>query len=384
LALFCNNFYLAFSGNVISEAGYLLVFGVSIYGALRREWLWKSGPKPLLALGALTALLILTRVIGIAFFAAALWEMLQAKRFKDMGRYGAAVMAGILPYFLINKLASGTATYHTKGWEMLLNHGGVSTLVLAMGGNCYFYLKGLALLTFLYFPSVVPNIAWLKAICTAAMAGVAGAGAMRSGRTPAGRFLCVYFLIYGLVCVSWPYQGSRFVLPVYPLFLLWFLTGFMSWRSKNADKWACAILSVLILGTNLREVGNILRTSWTRPADMPQQSYSWLREHSAPEDLIVSMDIARICYYADRKGIHSIASDSPASFARRARELKTRYFFLKDADYVATVGGIPDPTAMQQARLAEYLGHGEFFRLVYENPGEKVRVYALASPGVRL
>lgn len=369
LGLFFNNFYLAFSGNVTSEAGYMLIFGVALFLA----------PRRVLFSGLLTACLILTRVIGTSFLIAAGIEMALSKKFKNTFAYAGLVLLGVLPYFLLSKFSSGTYTYHAAGWEML-GPGGPASAARVVLENAYYYLKGLALLTFIYFPAFLPDILALKLLAILAVAALACRGAFRQLPAPPGRFLVIYFLIYGLVLAVWPSQSARYALPVYPIFLFWILAGIESWVAPKRAALVWAAMGLLMLGSNLKEIKGILKTSLTSPADMPHQSYLWLREHSAPTDLIVSMDIARICYYADRTGIHFVPSDSLESFVDSSRRMGVRYFFLKQAEYVGTADNVSDPVAVQYRRLSDYLGRREFFKPVYENSDEQVKVYELASP----
>lgn len=375
-ALFFNGFYLSFAGSVISEAGYLLLFGAGAYLIARREWLARPTGERLALLGLLSAFLILTRVIGTAFFLAAVLELCLARRFREAARYAAVVAAAVLPYFLLCKLASGAFTYHASGWAVL-SQASVPAAVKIPLANAYFYLKGLSLLTFIYFPAFMPNAAWLKIPVAAAVVGVAAFGAARAAALPGGRFLLAYSLLYGMVCAAWPFQGPRFIVPVYPLFAFLFLSGLVSLVPRRFEARALAALGVLVLATNLGEIGGLLRASLTQGPDIPHIAHAWLRDHSTEGDLIVSMDIARIRYYAGRRGIHFLPSDSLESFVRRARELGARYFFLKEVGYVGTTLGGADSVAAQYARLAEYLGHAEHFALVYENRKEGVRVFVL-------
>ena len=292
-------------------------------------------------------------------------------------RFGIVVALTVAPYFVLSKLASGSYSFHGSGWA-LWSQDPVSALRIP-AENLYFYFKGLTLLTFVYFPSFFPNVLWLKIGLMAMVGGAALMGAVRTAKTSGGRFLLVYFVGYGIVCILWPFQGPRFVFPVYPLFLFWFMAGFESMVAGRFRAASAGALVLLILATNGREVRDILVKSMTQPADIPHQSHLWIKEHSRPEDLIVSMDIAEIRYYAGRRGVHFVPSDSLESFVRRSRELGARYFFLKPAGYVSMTPGAKDFVKEQHDRLAEYTGHAEYFDLVYENGEEGAKIFVLKT-----
>jgi hypothetical protein len=373
-ALFFNNFTIAFSGNVLSEAGYILLFGAGSLLALGRGWLHRPTPQRMALLGVLAGGLILTRAIGAAFLLAALLDLGLSRRFKDACLLAGAAALTAGPYFLVSKLTSGNYTYHSAGWA-LWTQGGAAVHILC--SNAYFYLKGLALLTFIYFPAVISNEVWLKAILTAVVWGAALRGAARLACQEGGRFLLVYAAVYGVVCVLWPFQAPRFVFPVYPVFLIIVLEGVCALLPDRGRVPILGALGLAVLLTNLRPVEEVLKASCNQAPDMPHASYLWLRDHSRPEDVVVSMDIARVRYYAERRGVHFIPSDSEESFVRGARQIGARLFLLGDAGYVTMAPGAEDFVRGQRDRLASYLEHAEDFALVYENPEEKVRIFVL-------
>jgi hypothetical protein len=147
-AIFFNNFYLAFVGNVLSEAGYLLIFGAGFYLAVKKRWLWDSTPRQTVLLGLLAGFLVLTRVIGAVFFLAAFLEMGLSRRLKETLRFGIVVVLTVAPYFVLSKLASGSYTFHGSGWALWTRNPASALRIPA--ANLYFYFKGLTLLTFVY------------------------------------------------------------------------------------------------------------------------------------------------------------------------------------------------------------------------------------------
>src|SRR5262249_45391704 len=110
-------------------------------------------------------------------------------------------------------------------------------------------------------------------------------------------------------------------------------------------------------------------------ADVPRESYAWLKDHSQPDDLVVSMDIARVYYYAGRRGVHFIPSSSPEDFVRRARELKAKFFVLDSPAYVEASPGVVDGVRCQHDRLEQALTGQNAFQLIYQHPNEGTRIF---------
>lgn len=354
LALFFNGFTLAFSGSVLSEAAYLLVFGLLVYSSRER-----LDDKRALGLGLLTALLILTRAIGAAFALAFLIGLARSRR-----RQAPLFLAGCcaaLPYFAASKLAGGSYTFHMRGWEVFSAR--------AIASNAWFYLKGLSLLTFVYCPGVLPNWAWLKLVLTALVAGVAAYGARRPGP------LHLYGALYLCVLLAWPYQAPRFVVPLYPVFLLSFLCGLGELVPRRRAALAATILTMLVALSNAGEAAKTLRDSLSGPVEVPHAAHLWLRDHAAPGDLVVSMDVARLNYFTGLRGVHFLPAGSAEEFAAQARARGARWFFIKDAAYVPAAAGVNDPLQAQYERLRSYLERDDLFELVHEEGNEGVKVY---------
>jgi len=369
VGLFFTGFYASFSGSVISEAGYLLAFGLCAFLALEKNGLERFPAR----LGAATALLVLTRAVGAAFFLAAALALASRRRWRELARYaaGAALAA---PYFIASKLASGSYTYHASVWTP-------ARAASAVAANALFYFKGLALLSLVFFPSFMPNAAWLKFPAAIAVGLVAAAGARVLWRSRCGARVLLYYLgLYACVILAWPYQAPRFAVPAFPLFALLCVAGVAELAKKRARA-ACAALACVVVATNAGELGRTLRESLTQPVDVGHESHLWLRDHTAPGEPVVSMDIARVRWFAGRRGVHFIPSETADAFAQGARRLGARMFLLDKPAYVPPSPGLRDPLREQHDRLEEYLEHRELFRPVYRNPEEGTTVYELYGPG---
>ncbi len=375
--LLLNGFLLSFDGAVMSEAGYLLLFGLSLWLALERGWLREPTNGRAAALGALAGLLISTRLLGLAWLVAAAAALLRGRRRASAAVFAAASALVAAPYALAAKLAPAAQAYTGAGpgWRLLLGRG-AGPAMAAAAANAWFYAKGLGLLTAVYFPAFWPNVGWLKAAAAAAVGALALAGLLRQregSRTPLG----LYAAAYAAACVCWPFQTPRLIAPLYPLFAFWLAAGAAAVSPEKRRPAVLAALAALAVASNAGQIRGVAAASWSGPVEVSHRAESWLGESARPGDLVVSMDVARLRYYAGLRGVHFVASSSAEDFAARSRAMGARWFFVRAAGYAPFAPGLVNVVSEQQDRLAAYLSRADLFRLVHEDAGEGARVYVL-------
>lgn len=374
--LLFNGFLLSFDGAVMSEAGYLLLFGFSVWLALGRGWLREATPKRAAGLGVAAGLLALTRLLGGLWAAALFAELWRRRARREAALFALAAGVVLAPYALASRFSNGTYTYTGGYWALTAAHG-LPAAARNIASNAYFYLKGLALLTCVYFPAFWPNVGVLKVFAVASALGAACWGAWRELGAEGGPALAAYMAAYTAACAVWPFQAPRFMEPLAPLFAFWLIAGIADAVPRRARATALAVLAGVAAMSNAGQVAALARESWTQPIEVSHRAQSWLAEHAQPGDFVVSMDVARLRYFAGLRGVHFLASDSAESFADQAARMGARWFFVEDAGYVGFAGGAPSVVALQHERLASYLARPDLFTLVHEDAGEGARVYQL-------
>lgn len=364
-------FMAIFSGNVISEAGYLLLFGLFAYLVSRLEG---DGPRTFFILGAIAGVLFLVRNIGalaplslIAFKRRFLWN--RVSLFFAMGFLLMALPVSVM----INRL-SGTWSFYGPYW--LLGSGG-SLLAAAERflGNLFYYWKGLTCMTLMNLPAVLPPISWVKGGCMSVGAIFVGRGIWLWRGQPAGRWLGLYFLGYVFVLGMWTYQAPRYALPIFPVFLVFLGAGI---RGAWERAWGRLVLVGVLCGifiTNGSEITGLVRKSLTQAPVLPHESERWLGDHTRPDEIVVSMDIARVFYFTGRRGVSFIPSTDAASFESGARQLGATVFFFKDNVYVTAASGVTDPIVRQHETLRAYLFESNSFEPVYTNVTERTTIF---------
>jgi len=376
-ALTLNSFLLSFSGAVISESVYIFLFALALYLLYRHEWLRGMTPMRALAFGALCSLIILTRTAGVLFLACICLELLRQRAYRSLLLIAAATALFSLPYFVISKTSSGDVTFYRKYWQLLLSLPLAGILDTARA-NAVYYWKGLTCLTHVQLPYFFPDSTTVKYAVMAGMAVPFLLGITRI-RNRVEKILLAYTLLYGLLYVLWSYRAPRYALPFYPLYVFWIFRGIQRISAGKAFvAWSImGLLTAASIVSNASSMKEIITASLRSPVIIGHESYDWLAAESKADDLIVSMDIARIHYFTGRKGISFIASDSAGAFASRAKTLNAAYFLLRDSTFTDAAPNVNDPIAGQYEKFRLYTSDRRYFTLLYEDKNEGVRIFKL-------
>ena len=371
-----NGFLFSFLGGVTSEVFYLFLFGALVYLGFGKKWLEKGTAPQTAIFALLSGLLVLTRSLGAAFVIAAAAEMLAARRYRPALLYCGLAAACVLPYIAVSKLSSGAFTFYGSYWGLLLKLGALNILK-SFFSNLYFYAKGLSCLTFINLPAFLPaGLNQAKLLFIAVFFALTAAGIAKNiKKGPLPRFLAVYFALYFIVCALWMFFSPRYILPLYPVFVYWVFKGLEAALPEKNRAPAFAALLFASLATNAASVYGTIAGSMRSPSEVGQETYKWIEKNTRPEDIIVSMDIARIYYYARRKGLPSLPGETPAEFAASAARLDARYLVTKEASYTQSNPSAGDPIVRQYARLMNFASQRAYLDKIYENPAEATAVY---------
>lgn len=371
-----NGFVFSFLGGVTSEVFYLFLFGALVYLGYAKKWACEGTVPQTAALAVLSGLLVMTRSVGALAVAGTAVEMLLARRYRALLLYCGVVSACVLPSVAVSKLSSGAFTFYESYWGLLLKMGPLNVLNSA-ASNLYYYAKGLACLTFINLPALLPpGLNSVKAAFIVVFAALCAVGMARNVKNdPLGRFLALYFALYLLVYALWMYFSPRYALPVYPVFVYWVFKGIEAFLPGENGLPAFAALLCAAAVTNYGAVRGTIAASLDSPPEIGQGTYGWIKRNTRPDDLIVSMDIARIYFYAQRRGLPSLAGETPEEFVANARALKARYLVLKEASYTESNPNAGDPIVRQYGKLKNFAARGDLLDKIYENAGEGTAVY---------
>ncbi|OGS25088.1 MAG: hypothetical protein A2314_04045 [Elusimicrobia bacterium RIFOXYB2_FULL_50_12] len=376
-ALTANSFLLSFSGAIISESAYIFIFSAILYLLYNRDWLNQLTPVRALTVGAMCSLLLLTRTAGLLLIACIGLEFLLKREYKNLFFVAAATALFSLPYFIVSKTASGEVSFYNKYWTLMMALP-VKTIFESAVANALYYWKGLTCLTHIQLVSFFPRAGIIKYAVMAGLAAPFILGIIRI-RSRIEKTLFMYTVSYGALYVLWSYCAPRYALPFYPLYIFWVFRGIQRIApSKTYVAFAImATLTVVSVLSNVSSVKEIIFSSLRSPVLISHESYDWLAAHSKTDDLIVSMDIARIHYFTGRKGVSFVPSDSSSSFAARAKTLNAAYFFIRDSEFTNPAPHVRDPIAMQYKKFISFVADKRYFAPLYINESEGVRIFTL-------
>jgi len=253
LLLFGSEFYISNSGLVISEIGFVFLFGGVVY-------LLSQKKPPIVFLGILTGLSLLTRTPSLLIFLILMGLFLYRKDAKGAGIYAAISLFILLPFLWVSKSHSGEVSFYSKYWA-LLSQASLQEIIYGIFKKGYFYFKGLACLTFIYLPTFKLNFLIVKVAAILTVWFGFGSGLIHKDKKGALLFLKLYAVAYIALFLLWPYFDVRYVRPYYPVFIFLVALGWQKWEPPR-QKWITHALLGLALISNLIPTGLLLKKSF--------------------------------------------------------------------------------------------------------------------------
>jgi hypothetical protein len=387
-----NPFMLKYATEVLSEVPYLfasllalVLFERSARDAEGRRPAWHA-----LAVGAVLGVPYYVRTTGALLVAAALVYLWLLRRRREALLVGLGAALLILPWELRNRLLVGWTVYGGQFFgkdAANLNYepATVADLLRRAGENVVTYLTDAFDTRFSRFLPFLSVPLFL----------LAAGGYVRAVRRLT--VLEVYVVLYGLLCLFWPFAGGRFIVPIVP-FLLYYVMLAVGWLAQRLPgRWprlaltpgaraAAALVAVTVLGT-LPSVAVDARQSWynlRHLRDDPPAYYrsqpdwaaflraaAWLSEHAEPDAVIMSRKDFLMYVYGGRLSVKYRFSTEPEELEPLLHAREPRYIVEDSFDFL-----IGDFEALQPALEV----NGARLQLVHQTPGpQAARVWKLAT-----
>ncbi|MBI4678565.1 MAG: hypothetical protein HY748_13385 [Elusimicrobia bacterium] len=354
--------HFASSPLVLSQAGTVMTEGTyTVLTLLLVAWLHERRSRPA---GFLLLALASLRPAGLSLLPAALLRPLKTKRWKEVLWLAGPALLGVAAWSAWSYSVHGAVV---EAEEFVLSYGGQpATHPVAVAlDNARFYLStwGSCHLP----PAFAEGRAALLA--GAALAGLALAGLYRRLRSdvtdPGSLALLGAFAMHAV----WAWQYERYLICLLP-WLLWAAAAFL--RTK-----AVPVLAALLAAQLLFHSHRFLAASpWSKPE--LSETYSWIASSATrPGSLLASPLYVRDGYYTARPSVPLPDTADPGSFARLLKERRASLVLWQDR---MDIGLTLDKSANLRRKVlaaGRHLEDRRFFRLVYENPREGSRVYAL-------
>jgi len=185
--------------------------------------------------------------------------------------------------------------------------GGLDLAVGVIAGNLREIRDTLSFLI-LPVPQPLPRFVLLSVICVFAAAGIRVFGR----KAPV---TLAFLTLYMAVVVLWPFQPSRFLLGVWPLWLPLIGSGVVSlWRASAARRFTVPLRSVLAVATIACASGYLwynargYKHQWwaSIPRDAGQRAkpiVEWAARYTQPDDILSTEDDLIVYLYAGRKSV---------------------------------------------------------------------------------
>lgn len=383
------------SGMVMSEAAYLFASLLALN--LFELWLRQS-ERPLnrflLPFAWVTIAAQLIRPVGLSMLLSVLVCLALQQRTRHLALITTVLVVGLIPQTLLFSQSGGSVIPVAKEHRVL----GDASLVekplhMAMTFGTYLQEK---LVSNMLLPIFGPRIsAWparlglgfLPVMLNAVLLLIVGSGFVRSLRRP--QLSEIYVLSYSVAVLSFwnPLVGSaqsRFLIPLVPFLLLYFLEGisalfsFAVRRTGHPEKLAVGVavlvlvaIGVPFLGRNVQETINPFRD---RSTDLSAGA-DWIRAHAPHDAIIMTQDpIPRYLYARRRTVDYSTAVDTAAILDEIER---------KGANYILVAPPLRSSTSTE---LDEYTvghllpllqKHPEWFYPCYQDPEHGVAIYRI-------
>jgi len=135
----------------------------------------------------------------------------------------------------------------------------------------------------------------------------------------------IYVFIYCAVLIFWTYHDERFLIPIYPFFLIYLLIFFKKPRIMFAGK---IVVFALFFGLIMGNVEEIRGVSGKESSGSFFETVEWIRAHTPPDAIIMSWDIAGMYLYSGRKGVPLRQRGGAAGAINTIEENDVRYIVM--------------------------------------------------------
>jgi len=283
----------------------------------RRDVAWA------LAAGLLAGAAVLTRTVGIAMVAAGTLWLLAIRRPRPAAGFVLAALAVAAPWFVwasstARQIPAAAGYYSSSNylnWTVLWNFEWTDKLTVVLSNTVQTVLAPAKLLG-------LPKSLTLP--LGTALGVLMVVGLVRRARTQAGVLEFFFLFSLGLILL-WPWPVTRFLVPMYPLVLLYMWTGFVAVVEKlsladvgKSRLTAAAVTVTLALGfTGMASASRYIARSgisWPvvtcddRWADY-QAIASWIRSET-PDDAVLVSTLDPLFYlYSGRKAARAFSID---------------------------------------------------------------------------
>lgn len=301
IAFIYNPWLLKFKSSILSEIPFTLFFIGSVYFYKKHFNEEKIQISRSVFLGLLISFSMLIKNMGIVLIAGMIIDQLMQaiakKKVYKGSLYNVLIMLFtiIIAYIIVNYLIFPTSTEHYLFFSSLFKFDDIGTVVT----GSYKYYAGL-LMNFFSEDAVISSftislflIGFIKKLLT---------------RSDVVDYI---FLIYGLIILIFPaIQGFRYLLPVYPIVLLYIVFGFKSLKfdikTQRIRYFQILLFLIMIFfyWKGFRSVWNYHKSTLAGPqTEYSQEAFSYIRAHTDEFAVFAFVKPRVLALYAERPSI---------------------------------------------------------------------------------
>lgn len=364
-------------------------------------------------LAIIGVLAVLTRTAGVPLPLAGLVHFLLARRWRQLALYIVTFVVAMLPWFvwcifhkahvLDSSLLSYYVQYDLRHTAFYLTVADPLRAAQMFWGNVRYFFDALDLIWLLgLFPGLQLRILMLTLLVVGFYTSI----------RKLSNFLTSFLIFYMILILGWPFNPTRYALPILPLLLLLLFRGIHTvqdgaqrlWQEVADGRWLPVLVRTpiyLVVCFNIAWLASTLQPSndrWVRGAYGQRldyswsgfvETFSWIRSHTLKEDLLATAYDPMYYLYTGRKAIlpmfhkpdtyfypYGLAMPDVGSVEEiksEFRRLKVRYLITNPLDQYAEGKAVD---TLVPRLLASFSTRP---RLVFSSRDEKHKIYEIPS-----
>jgi tetratricopeptide (TPR) repeat protein len=369
-----NQYSLSLSGAVMSESPYLFFTFITLIFYKRKIFKNDLSIKKIAVFSFLMAWMFYLRSQGVLIYISFLMYYVFTKKHREIMYITFFYLLFIIPLLITVKGFSAGSVMNKYMYEVGVTYSSASILKSAFG-NVLYYLKwglhsGILSLVknewsaFLFQQTVVYFII--------AMVGFfIVSGFIKKDNLEYLKPIKIYIILYILLHIFWVNVSTRYVIPIFPFLIYYFLFGIKIFK-KKVFYVLCAIILALYLNSNMQAIvdaASIQNSSTMRPMN----TFKWIKENTDKDAVLLTSHIDRSFLHTGRKAL-LISFDSSDKFYTNILRNDVDYVVLYSNKYIQQ-SYLFSHQKVRDLRMRMYLKDNSKYKKIYENKVEDTNIW---------
>jgi len=354
------------SSFIMSEGAFLLILLSAFYFIKKalKEYTLPYGT--LLAAAFFSAYLCSIRFEGFLFASAVILGLMLTKKSRHALYFTFFYVVMVVIYMQIATVFTGSGGRYFEYFFNNVYSGGIFDII---GKTSIFYFVEFTYSIFLKdtFGVKLGRFAIIPAVI---IFGIFSAGFLGKKKYEGEIILKIYFVLYAVVHLLFPSRAKRFLLPLTPFIIFYFLQGAAKFgRIKLNAVFACLLVFCLYAGIEM---------SYKRHVIQPRGTLDFIKTDTSPNAVFTSVYGDRIFLYTNRKAIaFTDVNDEDNLFfylAKNSVDYVYVNLFYESMGYMYI-----RYSQSSQKKIVRCMENNDFYELVYKNEKEKTAIWRVNS-----